>query len=50
MKSLIPEKGEFFCSCNEPGPQFFNLDGSGTEVVSDETGAIVAIPHFPGRT
>lgn len=38
-----PEYGDFFCPCNEPGPQYFNHDGSGTLVTSNDRGQILAV-------
>lgn len=47
--SLKREYGLFWCPCNEPGPQYFNRDGSGTEVSTDSEGNLLVIPYFTGQ-
>lgn len=37
-----PELGEFFCPCNEPGPQYFNRDGTGTFVGAGIEGRVTS--------
>lgn len=43
VKSDHPDYGEFFCPCNEPGPQYFNHDGSGTLLTTNESGKPIAV-------
>lgn len=46
LNSKEATTGEFFCPCNEPGPQYFNRDGSGTLLTTrpDNPSKPIAVP------
>jgi hypothetical protein len=46
INSPKPEYGAFFCPCNNHGPQYFNTDGSGTQVSSSPTGKVTVTHVF----